>query len=127
MYRVVGEDDKLKYEIEYLQDNLNTVKFLLKFRFWRFNGMSAKPKKSDSTDVEIHHKIDARGLYCPIPVYKTRQAVLEAKTDEVVEILADDPAAEEDISRWAKRTGNTVLAFEQCDDYIRFLIQKANG
>lgn len=89
--------------------------------------MSAKPTKSDATDVEIHHKIDARGLYCPIPVYKTRQAVLEAKPDEVVEILADDPAAEEDISRWAKRTGNTVLAFEQCDDYIRFLIQKTNG
>ena len=89
--------------------------------------MPANLKKSNDPDVEIHHKIDARGLYCPIPVYKTRQAVLEAKTDEVVEILADDPAAEEDISRWAKRTGNTVLAFEQCDDYIRFLIQKTNG
>jgi tRNA 2-thiouridine synthesizing protein A len=122
---ILGKDDKLKYEVKYLQDNLNTVKFLVSF--WRYNGMSAKTKKSDSTDVEIHHKIDARGLYCPIPVYKTRQAVLEAKPDEVVEILADDPAAEEDISRWAKRTGNTVLAFEQCDDYIRFLIQKTNG
>ena len=89
--------------------------------------MSDKSKKSIDPDIEIHHKIDARGLYCPIPVYKTRQAVLEAKHEEVVEILADDPAAEEDISRWAKRTGNTVLAFEQCDDYIRFLIQKTNG
>ena len=89
--------------------------------------MSAEPKKSDDPDIEVHHKIDARGLYCPIPVYKTRQAVLEAKPDEVVEVLADDPAAEEDITRWAKRTGNTVLTFEQCDDYIRFLIRKTNG
>ncbi|MFX0169558.1 MAG: sulfurtransferase TusA family protein [Candidatus Hodarchaeota archaeon] len=76
------------------------------------------------SDTEIHHRIDARGLYCPIPVYKTRQAVLEAKPGQVVEILADDPAAEEDIKRWAKRTGNTVLSFEECDDYIRFLIKK---
>ncbi|MFX1341465.1 MAG: sulfurtransferase TusA family protein [Promethearchaeota archaeon] len=89
--------------------------------------MSTNRKNSDDIDIEIHHKIDARGLYCPIPVYKTRQAVLEAKPDEVVEVLADDPAAEEDITRWAKRTGNRVLAFEQCDDYIRFLIQKTNG
>lgn len=82
------------------------------------------PKETETKDVEIHHRIDARGLYCPIPVYKTRQAVLEAKQKEVVEVLADDPASEEDISRWAKRTGNTILNIEHCDDYLRFLIQK---
>lgn len=80
------------------------------------------PEKNE--EVKIHHRIDARGLYCPIPVYKTRQAVLEAKPQEVVEILADDPASEEDIPRWAKRTGNKILSLEQRDDYIRFLIQK---
>ncbi len=85
------------------------------------------PEKTETTDVEIHHRIDARGLYCPIPVYKTRQAVLEAKSKEVVEVLADDPASEEDITRWAKRTGNTVLKIEHCDDYLRFLIQKTEG
>ena len=82
-------------------------------------------KKTENGDVEIHHRVDARGLYCPIPVYKTRQAVLEAKPNEVVEVLADDPASEEDITRWAKRTGNTILKLEQCDDYLRFLVQKA--
>ena len=85
------------------------------------------PKETETKDVEIHHRIDARGLYCPIPVYKTRQAVLEAKQKEVVEVLADDPASEEDISRWAKRTGNTILNIEHCDDYLRFLIQKTEG
>lgn len=82
------------------------------------------PEKTDISDIEIHRRIDARGLYCPIPVYKTRQAVLEAKPQEIVEVLADDPASEEDITRWAKRTGNTVLNVEHCDDYLRFLIQK---
>jgi TusA-related sulfurtransferase len=81
-------------------------------------------EKTDTGDVEVHHRVDARGLYCPIPVYKTRQAVLEAKPKEVVEVLADDPASEEDITRWAKRTGNTILKLEQCDDYLRFLVQK---
>ncbi len=89
--------------------------------------MSEKSKQTDSSKEEIHVRIDARGLYCPIPVYKTRQAVLEAKRKQVIEVLADDPAAEEDISRWAKRTGNTILSFEEFDDYIRFLIQKTEG
>ena len=82
--------------------------------------------ENTTDDVQIHERIDARVLYCPIPVYKTRQAVLEAKPDQVIEILADDPAAEEDIKRWAKRTGNTVLSFEDCNDYIRFLIKKTD-
>lgn len=85
------------------------------------------PEKTQTSDEEIHHRIDARGLYCPIPVYKTRQAILEAKPNEVVELLADDPASEEDISRWAKRTGNTILRLEHCDDYLRFLIKKTDG
>lgn len=89
--------------------------------------MSTQRKKSDTSDIEIHRSIDARGLYCPIPVYKTRQAVLEAQLKEVVEILADDPASEEDITRWAKRTGNAILTLEHHDDYIRVLIQKTEG
>jgi TusA-related sulfurtransferase len=63
-------------------------------------------------------------MFCPIPVYKTRQAILEAKPKEVVELLADDPASEEDITRWAERTGNTILVIEKSNGYLRFLIQK---
>lgn len=86
--------------------------------------MTTNHKKTEKHNVEIHHSIDARGMFCPIPVYKTRQTVLEAKSNEVVEVFADDPAAEEDITRWAKRTGNTILNLEKHEDYIRFLIQK---
>jgi TusA-related sulfurtransferase len=63
-------------------------------------------------------------MYCPIPVYKARQAVLEANTGQVIELFADDPASEEDITRWAQRTGNTILKLEKSDDTIRFLIKK---
>ena len=71
--------------------------------------------------------IDCTGLYCPEPIFRTRMALDELESGQALKVIADDPAAEEDITRWAKRTGNTVLAFEQCDDYIRFLIQKTNG
>ncbi|MFX1474779.1 MAG: sulfurtransferase TusA family protein [Promethearchaeota archaeon] len=86
-----------------------------------------KQKRPRSTDQKPCCTIDTRGMFCPIPVYKARQAVLEAKPRQIVELLADDPAAEEDITRWAERTGNTVLAIEKTDDYVRFLIQKTEG
>ncbi len=43
---------------------------------------------------------------------------------EILEVLADDPAAEEDIKAWAKRTGQKILEIEKTDEGMRFLIQK---
>jgi hypothetical protein len=44
---------------------------------------------------------------------------------EILEVLADDPAAEEDIKRYAKRTGHEIVKFEKRKDHIRFLIKKS--
>jgi TusA-related sulfurtransferase len=43
---------------------------------------------------------------------------------EILEVLADDPAAEEDIKAWAKRAGQTILEIEKGDEGLRFLIRK---
>jgi TusA-related sulfurtransferase len=43
---------------------------------------------------------------------------------DVLDVLADDPAAEEDLKAWAKRTGQKILKIEKTDEGMRFLIQK---
>jgi TusA-related sulfurtransferase len=43
---------------------------------------------------------------------------------EILEVLADDPAAEEDLKAWAKRAGQKILEIEKTDEGMRFLIQK---
>jgi len=43
---------------------------------------------------------------------------------ETLEVLADDPAAEEDLKAWAKRSGQKILEIEKTDEGMRFLIQK---
>ena len=75
-------------------------------------------------DIEPTKSIDTIGLYCPVPLFKTREAIDEIQEGDVLEILADDPAAEEDIKRFAKRTGNELLEFENNDGALRFLIRK---
>ena len=44
--------------------------------------------------------------------------------DEILEVLADDPAAEEDIKAWAKRAGQKLLKIEKNNEDMSFLIQK---
>jgi len=59
-----------------------------------------------------------------VPVLKTRQEMDKLAVGEILEVLADDPAAEEDLKAWAKRTGQKILEIEKTDEGMRFLIQK---
>ena len=71
-----------------------------------------------------HQTLDCIGLYCPTPVLKTRQEMDKLAVGEILEVLADDPAAEEDIKALAKRTGQKILEIEKTDEGLRFLILK---
>ncbi|MHA1712943.1 MAG: sulfurtransferase TusA family protein [Candidatus Ranarchaeia archaeon] len=78
-----------------------------------------------SKDVIPVKTVDTIGLYCPQPLFQTREAIDEIKVGEVLEVLADDPAAEEDIKRFAKRAKHELLLFEELGDgTLRFLIRK---
>ncbi|MHA1943557.1 MAG: sulfurtransferase TusA family protein [Candidatus Thorarchaeota archaeon] len=77
------------------------------------------------SDMEPVESLDCVGLFCPQPLFQTREAIDGLKPGEVLEMLSDDPAAEEDIKRFAKRTGNILLVFERLEDGVqRFLIKK---
>jgi TusA-related sulfurtransferase len=43
---------------------------------------------------------------------------------QILEVLADDPAAEADLTAWAKRSGQRMLTIERTSEGMRFLIQK---
>ena len=68
--------------------------------------------------------LDCVGLFCPEPLFQTRENMDSIEIGEVLEVIADDPAAEEDISRFAKRAGHEIIKLEKQDDQIRFLIRK---
>ncbi len=77
------------------------------------------------SDMEPVESLDCVGLFCPQPLFQTREAIDGINPGEILEMLSDDPAAEEDIKRFAKRTGNILLVFERLEDGVqRFLIKK---
>ncbi len=68
--------------------------------------------------------LDCTGLYCPEPVFRTRLSLDELKAGQVLKVIADDPAAEEDIKRLIKRLGHEILSLESDGDEVEFLIRK---
>jgi len=76
--------------------------------------MSVKPDKV----------VDLRGYYCPEPIFRATQEIDLMKTGQVLEVLADDPAAEADFDRWTKRTGNPLLEVRKEGRVFHFIVRK---
>lgn len=68
--------------------------------------------------------LDCLGLYCPEPVFRTRMELDRLNSGEVLEVLADDPAAVEDIGSLVKHLGHEILEFSKEGGVLRFLIRK---
>jgi len=74
--------------------------------------------------MEYNAEIDCIGLYCPMPIAKTKEAIDILNIGEILKVEADDPASEEDIKAWAKRTGHKVIYFKKEESIITFYIKK---
>lgn len=68
--------------------------------------------------------LDCIGLYCPEPVFRTREEISSISQGQVLEVLADDPASESDIRSWAKHAGHELLSIERVEGGFRFLIKR---
>jgi len=77
-----------------------------------------------SEKVKADRILDCIGLYCPIPVFRTKEEIDKLEVGQILEVVADDPAAEEDIKYWAKNAGQEILEVKVEKGKIRFLIRK---
>ena len=69
-------------------------------------------------------ELDCVGLYCPMPIARTKEEIESIDVGKILKVEADDPAAEEDIKRWAKRTGHQVVKFEKSGNIMTFFIKR---
>jgi tRNA 2-thiouridine synthesizing protein A len=74
--------------------------------------------------IKADRNLDCVGLYCPEPVFRTRQEIDKLDVGEVLEVIADDPAAEEDIPRLVKRLEQQLVEMRKEKDQFHFIIKK---
>ena len=70
--------------------------------------------------------IDCIGLYCPEPVFQTLKELESVPSGGIVEVLADDPAAEKDLVLFAKHGGHRVVKLGHEGEQIRIQIRKGD-
>lgn len=75
-------------------------------------------------EPDVADTLDCVGLYCPLPLFQTKEAIESIEVGQILEVIADDPAADGDLHAFAKRAGHEIVAFERDGDEMHFLIRR---
>lgn len=68
--------------------------------------------------------LDVRGECCPYPLILTKKRVEQLKSGMILQIIADDPVAPQNIDAWAKKSGNKLLAVNQEGKIFNIFVQR---
>ena len=74
-------------------------------------------------EFDIDEELDTRGLFCPEPLFQTLSTSETLESVQVLKVIADEPVAEKDLTRWAKKTGAKILSFNKDDDDLIFVFK----
>jgi tRNA 2-thiouridine synthesizing protein A len=77
--------------------------------------------------MEADQTIDCVGLYCPMPIVKTAQAIKELSEGQVLEVIADDVGIKSDMPAWCNKTGNECVGIEEETGEIKVYVRKKAG
>lgn len=68
--------------------------------------------------------LDARGLNCPLPLLKAKQALNKLHAGEVLEVICTDPGSVRDFQVFSEQSGHLILkSIAEADEY-RYWIGK---
>ena len=69
-------------------------------------------------------EIDTRGLNCPLPILRTKKALADVQSGQVLKVVATDPGSVKDFETFAKQTGHALLSHAEVDGEFTFLMRK---
>ena len=68
--------------------------------------------------------LDCRGDACPVPLLKTKKAMADLNSGDILEVVGTDAGSKNDMPGYATRTGNLYLGEEEEGEVFHFYLQK---
>ena len=69
-------------------------------------------------------QIDCTGLFCPLPIVKTREAIMQMAVGQLLEMSSDDPGSDPDMRSWVRNSGHELVDVSRQGAVYRFLVRK---
>jgi len=74
--------------------------------------------------MDFDKELDARGLNCPLPILRTKKALTDLQSGQVLKVLATDPGSVKDFQTFARQTGHQLLSHEASNREFTFFMKK---
>lgn len=74
--------------------------------------------------MQFDDTLDATGLLCPLPVLKARKRLMALTSGQVLQMIADDPAAVIDVPHFCVEAGHTLVSMDAESTPHSFIIRK---
>ncbi len=81
-----------------------------------------KASTTEGADLEL----DCKGLLCPLPVYRTSQALPRLRAGQVLRVECTDPGSLADFPALARQRNLTLLSTTEQDGVQVFRLRKEN-
>ena len=75
--------------------------------------------------MEFSKEFDASGLACPLPIVKTKKALADMASGQVLRVISTDPGSVCDMEAFAEQTGHALLEQSTENSKYVFFLKKA--
>lgn len=76
--------------------------------------------------IQADKTIDCKGLACPMPIIKTKKAMNELLSGQVIEVVATDKGSLADIQGWSRNAGHQYLGTLMDGEVLKHYLRKSN-
>jgi len=74
--------------------------------------------------MDFDKELDTRGLNCPLPILRTKKALSDLTSGQVLKVVATDPGAVKDFQTFSKQTGHELLQQGEANREFTFFMRK---
>jgi TusA-related sulfurtransferase len=75
-------------------------------------------------NIKSNQILDAKGLACPMPIVKTKKAINDLESGQILEVHATDKGAKNDLAAWSKSGGHELVNDTEDNGVLKFWIKK---
>jgi len=76
------------------------------------------------TEMQIDERLDAKGLMCPLPLLKAKQALHQLEKGQVLEVLATDAGSVKDFKAYADLSDHDLISTVEVDRVFIHLLRR---
>ncbi|MEQ1525182.1 MAG: sulfurtransferase TusA family protein [Gallionella sp.] len=75
--------------------------------------------------MNFDKELNASGMSCPLPILKTRKALMDMESGQILKVISTDKGSVQDMQAFANQTGNTLQASSEENNAYIFFFEKA--